>query len=59
MAKDGEYMLVDTPDLYEYANDLDQVKNKEEFQERIKLLSLRRGIRISFPHGKQKHSDMK
>ena len=31
MAKDGDIILVDTPDLYEYANDLDTIKNKDEF----------------------------
>lgn len=31
MVKEGEHILVDTPDLFEFSNNLDQVKNKEEF----------------------------
>jgi hypothetical protein len=37
--------------LYEFANDLDAIKNKEEFAEKIKLISMRRGMKISIPYG--------
>lgn len=51
LVREGEYILVETPDLYQFANDLDQIKNKDEFQERLKLLALRRGMRINIPYG--------
>ena len=31
LVRDGDYILVDTPDLYEFANNLDRIKNKDEF----------------------------
>lgn len=31
LVKDGDHILVETPDLYEFANNLDRIKNKEEF----------------------------
>jgi hypothetical protein len=51
MVKEGEYILIDTPDLWEFANDMDRIKNKDEFQEKIKKMALRRGLKISIPYG--------
>ena len=51
MVKEGDYILIDTPDLWEFANDMDKVRNKDEFQEKIKKMALRRGLKISIPYG--------
>ena len=51
MVKEGDYILIDTPDLWEFANDMDKIKNKDEFQEKIKKMALRRGLKISIPYG--------
>ena len=51
LVKEGEFILVETPDLYEFANEMDVIRNKEEFTDKIKLLSMRRGMRVNIPHG--------
>ena len=51
LVKEDNFVLVETPDLYEFANDLDTIRNKDEFQDRLKLLALRKGMRIIIPYG--------
>ena len=47
----GDLQIIETPDLYDFANGFDDIRNKDEFQDKLRELALKKGMKLQLPYG--------